>query len=140
MTRENRTPPPLVLYLVAVTFVGSAMAVIELSALVVALFSGMTTFATTAVVLSAVTIALFAGLGSAARPVVPVVRRRGGLWVWACGTHVLGTAGAVSALSLTQQKVLPDVTLLFLVIVACHGLAAAAFLPGARSRLTTFGV
>jgi hypothetical protein len=127
------------IHLAAIGLVGGALLALELQAGLIALFAGGGGAVALVVgVQTCLGVALFAGLGTAARPLVPSTRSAGGLWAWAAGAYVSGTAGAFCLVWVNHRvNDLENVIALFPAVAACYALAAAFFLPGARRRLTT---
>ncbi|GAA2449441.1 hypothetical protein [Streptomyces macrosporus] len=140
--------------LASVFVAGCLLTVVQVEAVLVAVFAtdsdGRTTGGVVGVALAALAVvavvgtALLAAVGAAFRPFVPLVRRRRGPWRWAAGVHALGTVctvGAVAvALAMRPRGGGPEIDdLLFPFGGACHALAAALFLPGPRVRTAALG-
>lgn len=124
-------------HLAAVWLVGCIVTGLQWYAAVIALFIGRATLRVAVVVAVVIlAVAVFAGLGTTVRTMVPVMRRRRGLWAWAAGVHVLGTCGVFGAavVNYAIDRMVGDLWL-YVVGGACYALAAALFLPGIRIRI-----
>ncbi|MFF8196309.1 hypothetical protein ACF05L_36840 [Streptomyces bobili] len=129
-------------HLAAVWLIGCALTHVQLQAVLIALFTdGPGLFSVVmvgGVVVGAVVV--LAWLGSAARTLVPLLRRERGRWVWAAGVYTLGTVGAFGA-AVVRFEIdhLENGLLLYLAGGTCYALAAAFFLPGLRIRTGALG-
>lgn len=125
------------MHLTAVWFVGCALTSIGFEAVLLALFSGGVPAAlVVAVCWAALAVALLAALGNAARRLIPMTGRRGGVWRWAAGVFGAGTAGVLIAVAVRLH--VDGLRNGFVLCVSggvCYTLAAALFLPGARTRI-----
>ncbi|MFI0787533.1 hypothetical protein ACH4Q6_18285 [Streptomyces lydicus] len=130
-----------VAHLGAVWCVGCALTALQFQAVVLGLFSGPVALAAVLLVGPPLAVSLFAGLGTSARAFVPLTRRARGLWGWAVTVYASGTAGAFCVIAASpRDHGLGNSLLLYPYGGVCSALAAAFFLPGARTRLTTTGV
>ncbi|WP_189530656.1 hypothetical protein [Streptomyces roseolilacinus] len=138
--RQREEAGRVLAHLAVVWLVGCALTGLQTQVVLAALFAGGPAHLAVALAVSApLGAAVFAGLGTAARPVVPFIRRPRGLWVWAVGVHVLGTVGALGAAVAHFTINEPGDGLLYLTGGACYVLAAALFLPGLRVKLGALG-
>ncbi|WP_329400353.1 hypothetical protein OHA45_36350 [Streptomyces lydicus] len=130
-----------VAHLGAVWCVGCALTALQFQAVVLGLLSGTAALATVLVVGPPLAVSLFAGLGTSARAFVPLTRRARGLWGWAVTVYAAGTAGPLCIILVSpRDRGLSSSLLLYPCGGVCAALAAAFFLPGARTRLATLGV
>lgn len=136
MIPKNRAAPALV-HLTAVWFMGCALTAIGFEAVLIGLFSGGPAAGVVAAACWApVAVALLAAPGFAARRLIPVTERRGGVWGWAAGVFGAGTAGVLIAVAVRLH--VDGLRNGFVLCVSgglCYALAAALFLPGARTRI-----
>ncbi|MBG0855413.1 hypothetical protein I2W78_27115 [Streptomyces spinoverrucosus] len=130
-----------VVQLAVVWLFGCLLTGVQLEAVLVALFvGGVAPVAAVGAGVAALGVAAFAGVGAGARAVVPLTRRRRGLWTWAVSVYALGTVGAFGVVVVNFQiNRLESGLLLHPAGGACYALAAALFLPGIRVRLGALG-
>ncbi|MDX3525410.1 hypothetical protein P1P75_02900 [Streptomyces sp. ID05-39B] len=140
---QRQAPERAVGHLTAVWLIGCALTHLQSQAVLIALFAdGPGLFGVVVVgggvVVGAV--AVLAWLGSAARTLVPLLRRTHGRWAWAAGVYTLGTAGACGAAAVRFEiDHLENGLLLYLAGGTCYALAAALFLEGLRVRMGALG-
>ncbi|MBQ0985587.1 hypothetical protein KBZ10_13900 [Streptomyces sp. F63] len=141
MTRNREAARRAIGHVAAVWLAGCALTGMQVMAVLVTLFSGgaaLFTSVLAGVVLLAV--AVLAALGSAVRTLVPLMRRRGGLWAWTASVYALGTAAASGVTVVSMQiNRLDGIHLLYPAGGACYAIAAALFLPGTRVKLGAAG-
>ncbi|MFJ4846867.1 MULTISPECIES: hypothetical protein [unclassified Streptomyces] len=136
MISKHTTGPALV-HLTMVWLMGSALTAVGFFVVGVGLFAGgATAGAVAALCWAPVAVALLAAPGFAARHLIPVTKRRGGVWAWAAAVFGAGTAGALIAVAVRlHADGLRNGFVLYVSGGVCYALAAAFFLPGARTRI-----
>ncbi|MBV7697732.1 hypothetical protein [Streptomyces sp. TRM70350] len=138
---QTKQAGPAIAHLAVVWLFGCALTGVQLQAVLVALFAGGTAPLIVAVVgVAAPAVAALAWLGTAARTIVPLTRRRRGVWAWAVSVHALGTTGAFGVAVVNfQVNRLENGLLLYPAGGTCYALAAALFLPDTGVRLGALG-
>ncbi|GEC05909.1 hypothetical protein SSP24_35640 [Streptomyces spinoverrucosus] len=139
---QTKKAGPAIAHLAAVWLFGCVLTGVQFQAVLIALFAGGT--APLAVVVgggvAALAVPALAGLGTAARTIVPLTRRRRGLWAWAVCVHALGTIGAFGVVVVNfQVNRLENGLLLYPAGGICYALAAALLLPDTRVKLGALG-